>query len=348
MNEFGRLVTSVAAIILVAICGPLAAQDLEGTLVVANRSGGSISFIDLPTGVELARHPIGPRVPHELAISPNGRIALSSNYGTGNNPGSTVLVFDVPSATLIGEIDLGPNTRPHSLAFLPDGRRAVATMERAGAIALIDVLDRRIIDTFAAGGEDNHMVRVSPDGNTAYAAGRGGAGTLSIIDLTGASDTVVVETGAGAEGLAVSPDGSEVWVANRLANSISVVDTRRGRVSTTIEDQGFVGRVEISAAGRVLIPTGGAPGQSEPQVLSIYDVDSDQLIEQHVAREATDGPGGYSIHIVGEIVFAADRGTNRLLIYDLDDFPSSQVLIEGHDAPDGIAYSPLRMNVLTQ
>ena len=30
---------------------------LEGTLIVANRIGGSVSFIDLPSGVELARHP---------------------------------------------------------------------------------------------------------------------------------------------------------------------------------------------------------------------------------------------------------------------------------------------------
>ncbi len=347
MSSFGRLASSVAALLIIAAHGPLRAQDLSGTLVVANRSGGSISFIDLPTGIEMARHPIGPRVPHELAISPNGRIALSSEYGTGDNPGTTVFVFDVPSATLIGEIDLGPDSRPHSMDFLPDGRRAVVTMERVGAVALVDVFDRRIIDVFPAGGSDNHMVRVSPDGSTAYASGRGGAGTLSIIDLTGERDTVVVQTGAGAEGLAVSPDGSEVWVANRNANTVSVVDTRRRRVAATIEDQGFPGRIEISAAGRVLIPAGSAPGQPAAQVLRIFDVASDRLIAEQVVREAV-GAGGFSIHIAGELAFAADRGTNRLLIFDLDDFPASSVLIEGHDGPDGLVYSPLRMNVLNQ
>ncbi len=348
MSERKRRATQLAALVAFATAGPLAAQELEGTLIVANRIGGSVSFIDLPSGVELARHPIGAVVPHEMAISPNGRVALTSRYGTGDNPGSTVLIFDVPSAALIGEIELGPNTRPHSLDFLPDGRRAVVSMERASSIALVDVFDRRVIDTFEVGGEDNHMVRVSPDGNTAYAAGRGGTGTLSIVDLTGERETVVLETGEGAEGMAVSPDGSEVWVANRRAQSVSVIDTRRRRVSRTIEGQGYVGRVEISDGGRVLIPSGGVPGQPSPQELRIYDVGSDELIAQEVVRAAVQSPGGYSIHIVGEFVYAADRGTNQLVTFDLDEFPASNLLLDSHDGPDGLVYSPLRMNVVTQ
>ena len=36
------------------------AMASDGTLLVANRTGGSISFIDLVTGVEIARVPVGP------------------------------------------------------------------------------------------------------------------------------------------------------------------------------------------------------------------------------------------------------------------------------------------------
>jgi YVTN family beta-propeller protein len=339
---------SAAALIVSVLCASLQAQEIQGTLVVANRAGGSVSFIDLPTGVELARHPIGPRVPHELAISPNRRLVLTSNYGTGEHPGSSVLVFDVPAAALIGTIDLGPETRPHSLAFLPDGRRAVASMERAGAIALIDVFDRRIVDTFAVGGEDNHMVRVSPDGRTAYVAGRGGNGTLSIVDLTGERETVVLETGAGAEGLAVTHDGREVWVANRLANSVSVVDAQRRTVTRTIRELGFVGRVAASAAGRVVVASGGGQAAPAPQRLLVFAAGSERLIAEHVARDAGSPPGPFSLHIDGELLFVADGATGNLVVYDLDEFPSSRVIAEGQDRPDGLVYSHLRMNVLTR
>lgn len=324
------------------------AQPDEGTLVVVNRDGGSVSFIDMQTGLEMARHPIGARVPHELAISPNGRTVISSEYGTGTNPGTKLQIFDVPSASLLGEIDLGPETRPHSFVFLPDGRRAVVTMELAGAIALVDILDRRVIDSFPVGGSGNHMVRLSSDGNTAYVAGRGGVGTLSIVDLTGDNELVVIETGAGAEGLALSPDGSEVWVGNRGAYNLSVIDTRSQRVIDTIDLEGAPVRVEISAAGRVVVPTGGTLGQATAPGLSILDLETHERIDRYQEPEVADGPGGFPIHLVGETLIAGDRTAGLVLAFDLDDFPSSKVVARGLNNPDGIVYSPLRMSVFSQ
>ena len=338
----------VFACVAILLSHNLNAQEHEGTLVIVNRDGGSISFIDLPSGVEMARHPVGPRVPHELAISPNGRTAISSEYGTGDNPGSKLLIFDVPSASLIGEIELGPETRPHSFAFLPDGRRAVTSMERAGAIALVDVIDRRIIDTFPVGGSDNHMVRLSPDGNTAYVAGRGGVGTLSIVDLTGERELAVIEAGEGAEGLAVSPDGSQVWVGNRDDETVTVIDTRRRRVIDTIDLGASPIRIEISDAGRVVVPTGGGFGVVAPPGLAVFDLDSRELIGREVVREAREGPGGFAVHIVDEFVYGGDRAENSVLLFDLDDISSPRLLFTGLNNPDGIVYSPLRMNVLTQ
>lgn len=321
---------------------------LQGTLVVANRRGGSLSFIDLPSGVEMARHPIGSRIPHEVAVSPNGRLAVTSEYGGNDDPGTKVLIFDVAEARLLGDIDLGPQTRPHSLAFLPDSRRAVVTMERADAIALIDVVDRRVVETFAAGGSDNHMVRVSPDGDTAYVSGRAGEGTLSIIDLTGVRETAVVVTGAGAEGLAVSPDGSEVWVANRRDQSVAIVDTRTRSIAQKIDSAPFVGRAEISASGRVLVPNGSFGGESAPQQLTLYDLSSRRQLARHRVREAQDNTGGFNIHIVGETAFVSDRTSGAIEIYDLANFPASTVLFAEHDAPDGMAWSPVRMNAVTR
>lgn len=324
------------------------AQPDEGTLVVVNRDGGSVSFIDVQLGLEMARHPIGPRVPHELAISPNGRTVISSEYGTGSNPGTTLQIFDVPSASLLGEIDLGPETRPHSFVFLPDGRRAVATMELANTIALVDVLDRRILDTFPVGGSGNHMVRLSSDGNTAYVTGREGVGTLSIVDLTGERELTVIETDVGAEGLAVSPDGSEVWVGNRGAANVSVIDTLSRSIVDTIDLEGAPVRVEISAAGRVVIPTGGMLGQATAPGLSIFDLETRDRIGRYMEPQVADGPGGFPIHLAGETLIAGDRAAGLVLAFDLDNFPSSKVVANGLNNPDGIVYSPLRMSVFSQ
>lgn len=338
-----------APITLIAALAPGAAvhaQAPSGTLLVANRDGGSVSFFDVETRVELARLPIGPRIPHEIAVSPDGTLALASEYGSGADPGRTLLVIDVPSASYRGRIDLGPESRPHSFDFLPDGRRAVATMELSSRVALVDVIARNVVRMLPTGGEDSHMVRVSPDGERAYVTSRGGAGTLSVIDLSGESEPVVIETGPGAEGLAVSPSGDEVWVVNRRDASISIVDTRSLEVVAEIEAPPFAGRAEISGAGRVLVPNGSFGGSEAAQNLTLYDLETRERIAQHEVRPAEDAGGGFGIHIVNETAFVSDRSSGAISIYDLASFPQSQVLTTGHDNPDGLGFSPLRLDVL--
>jgi len=349
-----RMPAVVAVLVAVLAGAQVSAQQLEGTLVVANRAGGSVSFIDVGTGIEMARHPVGPRIPHEIAISPDGRLAMSSEYGGVQNPGRTLLVFDIATATLLGEIDLGPDSRPHSFAFLPDNRRAVATMELSDELALVDVETFQVIDTFPTGGREGHMVRLSPDGTTAYVTSRGAEGTLSIIDLTGTERTVVLATGLGAEGLAVTADGREVWVVNRRAASISIVHAAAREVAATIDAPPFAGRAAIAESGFAIVANGSFGGEATEQRLSVFDVDSRREVAHIAAHAAGDSRGGFNLSIAGEHAFVSDRTSNSIAIYDLSALRSvgqlapGAVLITEHDNPDGLGYSPLRMLVLNR
>ena len=229
--------------------GVMVQSGQKGTLLVVNRTGGSISLFDLNTSVEMARVPIGPVIPHEVAVSPDGRLAMTGEYGPNDNPGRHLVVIDVAEGRQAGRIDLGPQSRPHSIMFMKDGRRAVATLELSDRVALVDVVARKVIRTYPTGGREGHMVRLSPDGTRAYVTSRGAAGTLSVIALEGDQAPVVIPTGEGAEGLAVSPDGSEVWVVNRLAGTISIVDTRSLEVTATLDVPPDARRAEISVGG---------------------------------------------------------------------------------------------------
>jgi DNA-binding beta-propeller fold protein YncE len=163
-------------VMLLATSAGVIAQDAQkGTLLVVNRTGGSISLFDLGTSVEMARVPIGPVIPHEVAVSPNGRLALTSEYGPNDNPGRHLVVIDVAEGRQAGRIDLGPQSRPHSIVFMKDGRRAVATLELSDRVALVDVLGQKVIRTYPTGGREGHMVRLSPDGTRAYVTSRGAA-----------------------------------------------------------------------------------------------------------------------------------------------------------------------------
>lgn len=320
-----------------------AAAPPSGTLIVANREGGSISMLDLDTGVEIARLPIGPRIPHEVAVSPDGRTVLTGEYGTGDRPGQHLVVIDVVDARITGRIDLGPRSRPHSMAFLPDGRRAVATMELSDRLALVDTVDMRVLRTFATGGREGHMVRLHPSGEFAYVTSRGAEGTLSVISLREELPPVVVPTGEGAEGLAVTPDGTEVWVVDRVASTISIVNTALEEVVTTIQGREGGRRAEISAAGRALVPSTTA-GSNAETYLTVYDVGDRRVVAE---RRVDGGAGGVAIHIVGEHAFVADRVANTVAYYALDALDRSpEIIATGRDDPDGMVYTPVRVGVL--
>ena len=324
------------------------ALALEGTLLVSNRSGGSISFIDLTTGVEIARVPIGPIIPHEVAVSPDGRLALTSEYGPNSNPGRHVILIDVATASIVGRIDLGPNSRPHTARFLPDGRHAVATMQDSDQLALLDLNSMQVVRRYPTGGREGHMVRLSPDGSRAYVTSRGAEGTLSVIFLNEERAPVVIETGPGAEGLSVAPDGSEVWVANRSVESISIIDTESLEVVATLASRRFAGRIEIGPDWRAIVPNGGGGGPPVLQYLRVFDVKSREMLTEAPLSDGQPGDGNFGVLIHDGLAFASHPDAGTIQTFDLDAMSTREVLVMNHDAPDGLAWTPIRVNVMTR
>jgi YVTN family beta-propeller protein len=320
----------------------LEASTLVGTLLVANKSGDSVSFIDLDSGREAARVPVG-RAPHELAVSPDGRMALVGEYGPEDEHGRTVAILDVASATVADRIDVGPDSRPHSMAFL-HGNRAVVTLQDSDTLAIVDLDSRAIERTLRTGGRESHMVRLSPDSRHAFVTSRLEEGTLSILDLEGDAPTRVLETGAGAEGLAVTPDGREVWVLDREAGTISIVDTVRGVVADKVPSRMQSNRIAISRAGEAIV-TNGTSGEAMVQYVSVFDVATRQKRRELPLRGGEPAKGAFGIWIQDRTAFISDTDGGRVLAFDLDAWGEPRVLIEGleKERPDGMGWSPVRV-----
>ena len=328
-----------------AIAAPAVAQ--QGTLLVANRAGGSVSFIDLPTGLEIARVPIGSVIPHEVDVSADGRRALTTEYGSDDDRGRHVVLIDVASAAVVSRIDLGPDSRPHTALFLPDGRHAVATMQDSDQLALIDLDAGEVVRTYPTGGREGHMVRLSPDGSRAYVTSRGTEGTLSVIFLEEERPPVVIATGLGAEGLDVTADGGEVWVANRGETSISVIDTRSHEVVATLDSRPFAGRIEMGPDGYAIVPNGGR-GSRVPQYLRLWDVKARRLVTEVPIRDGESQGGNFGVLIQDGTAFVSDPTAGTIQVFDLDGLTGRRLLMVEHDAPDGLAWSPIRVDVLTR
>ena len=338
--------SAVAVLLLsLAIAAPAVAQ--QGTLLVANRSGGSVSFIDLPTGLEIARVPIGSVIAHEVDVSADGRRALTTEYGSDDDRGRHVVLIDVASAAVVSRIDLGPDSRPHTALFLPDGRHAVATMQDSDQLALVDLDAGEVVRTYPTGGREGHKVRLSPDGSRAYVTSRGTEGTLSVIFLEEERPPVVIATGLGAEGLDVTADGGEVWVANRGETSISVIDTRSHEVVATLDSRPFAGRIEMGPDGYAIVPNGGR-GSRVPHYLRLWDVRARRLVTEVPIRDGAPQGGNFGVLIRDGTAFVSDPTAGTIQVFDLDGLTGRRLLMVEHDAPDGLAWSPIRVDVLAR
>jgi YVTN family beta-propeller protein len=334
--------------LLISLLATLSVSALaaDGTLLVANRSGGSVSLIDLPTATEIARLPIGPVIPHEMAASPDGRWAVTGEYGGGNNPGRHLVVIDVAAAEIVSRIDLGPDSRPHSVQFLSDNRHVIATMEQSDSLALVDIIEGEVLRTWPTGGRDSHMVRLSPDQARAYVASRGGEGTLSVVWLNEERPPVVIPTGEGAEGIAVSPDGKQIWVANRGAQTISVVNADTLEITATIEGP-TTNRIEFLPDGRAVIP-GGPAADDSARYVTIYDGESLHVASVLELSGGSAAGTGVRLLAADDVLFFADSAMDEIALFDPAGGTSPERIMINTDNPDGMAWSPLRVRVLQE
>ncbi len=106
------------------------------------------------------------------------------------------------------------------------------------SISVIDTATNTVVDTISTGTASPNGIALSPDGETLYtSASDAGAWELLVIDLETGSIVASPPVGDFAEGLAITPDGSRVYVAEQATDSVSVLDTS----TNTIIDSIFTG-----------------------------------------------------------------------------------------------------------
>jgi DNA-binding beta-propeller fold protein YncE len=316
------------------------------TLVVANKAEATLSLVDLAGGEVVATLPTG-QGPHEVGISPDGRFALVTDYGTGQAPGSTLTLVDVAAAAVVRTIELGEYRRPHGVVWL-DGRRALVTAEANQALLEIDVQAGTVLRALPTDQEVSHMVVATPDGARAFVANIG-SGTVTAIDLAEGWKRAHAVTGAGAEGIALAAGGREVWVTNRAADTLTVLDARTLDRLAEIESPGFPIRATATARGQILVTRARAGD------LVVYDAATRaevRTVAFDLRALAPEGrlfggafgdssvPIGVVVDGAGERAFVAHANADVVTEVDLATGEILRTLRAGKE-PDGMGWTPV-------
>ena len=304
-----------------------------GNLLVANQWSSTGSIIELSTGT-VTSFDAGTE-PHDVAVSPDGRWGVLSNFGPGNSPnfrGNRLIIVDMAAKKVVRTINLGDYRGLHDVLFRPGApTRVVVTAQTSRRIVEVDIAAGTVVGAAETRGDRSHTLAITRDGRFAFTTNEG-TSTVSKMDLTTHSFVATFPATENVEGIGVSADGKDLWVGSMAIGAVQVFDTESGKVVATLPQFRYPVRVVVSPDGRRVVI-------SDPGCKAVVIADAGTRKIVRVIRVNAE------TFLVGEIApdsrvaFAASGGAGRVVSLDLETGRRIAEYQTGRH-PDGIAWGP--------
>ncbi|WP_319436181.1 beta-propeller fold lactonase family protein [Mycobacterium sp. RTGN5] len=295
-------------------------------LYVTNLNDNTVSVIDTATNRVTATIPVG-KAPEGVAVSPNGTVYVTNiSDGTVSVLGGGNAVTKTISVPGCGGCTGGPG--PNAVAFSSNGRYAYVAKvppnnTRYGTVSVVDTLTSAVITGITVGPAGTYPQDVAyaytSSGERLYVANvgpTGSYGTVSVIGITYNGSTTPTLTPAatinvGTKGnfpvaLAVSPDGSHVYVVNNSDGTVSVINTATNSVTATIPVGSGPQQVAVSPDGTRVYVTNGASN-----TVSVINTSTNTVTN---TIEVGTLPDGIAVSPDGQHIYVANSGSNTVSV----------------------------------
>lgn len=192
------------------------------------------SKVSIPTG----------GTPVVVGLDPAGTFAYVSNMG------GWLDIINVGTNTIVKQLPV-PNA--HALAVSPSGDRVYVT-STAGMVYRVSTSSRTIVDSVAVpGGPWGIAFRATATDSLMYVTARDG-GTVTEIDMKTNAVKRTFIVGGRPHGIAISPDGQTLYVADNSDGRVKVVNISSGVVSPGVALYGAFG-IALSPDGSTIFVT---------------------------------------------------------------------------------------------
>ena len=160
-----------------------------------------------------------------------------SRIFTTNITSATVSIFE----KIVPRIPVGPpGTQPapqwnqtiidvgngdEGFDVTPDGKELWTANAQDGTISIINIADKKVVQTLAANVRGANRLKFTPDGKLAFVSALAGPDVV-VLDVSARREVKRIPVGHGAAGIQMQPDGSRAFVACTPDNYVAVIDRK--------------------------------------------------------------------------------------------------------------------------
>jgi DNA-binding beta-propeller fold protein YncE len=320
------------SLLLSLIPAGLSAQSL----LVVNQGDATVSIVDPVAAREVATIPEKTTGVHghEIAASADGRTAFVPIYGsTGvGKPGidgHDMLVVDLASRAIVGDLDFGHGVRPHYPVLDPVSGLLYVTTELDKTVTVIDPRTRKIVGAIPTGQEESHMLALSHDGKRGYTANVG-PGTVSALDLVAKKTIAVIPVSGMVQRVSISMDDKLVFTSDQTKPQLAVIDTATNQVKTWVPLPGLGYGTAATPDGRSLLVAVPSTNQ-----VAVVDLGSMQVARR---IDVANLPQEILIRPDGKVAYVSCAASAKVAAIDLTNW-SVQKLIDTGKFADGLGWA---------
>jgi YVTN family beta-propeller protein len=291
-------------------------------LVAVDKVGGKVRLYEPGTYQEMAAIEVE-KLPHEVAISPDHRIAYVSIYGAGifgnnPNPAQTIAVIDLDQRKQVDTISVAPYFAPHGIMVSATGKLWVSC-DASAKLIVVNPETRAIEEAFDTGSFGSHWIALTPDGAKVYISNK--TDSVGVFDVATRRLTATIALPSekqGTEGIAASPDGTRVLVVDNFDARVHVIDAARDAIIDSIALAGNPPtnpkrsrnmRVRYSLDGRHVLTSNYASG-----VIYVHEADD---LRRQTPLIVAKGPMGFAFAPDGNLAIVANHDSGIATVIDL-------------------------------
>lgn len=214
------------------------------TLIIAMSGSNELVLIDRIAGTEKQR--MAASDPYQIGFSPDGKWFVAASLRLDRidiyNAQTYEVVHRLPAATM-----------PSHIAFSRDSNIAYVTLQGTSSLVAIDLASGKELWTVPTGPQPAGIL-TRPGGT--LLVGVMGADYIAEFDPHDGALIRRVKTAPGAHNFLAAPDGKTLYVSNRVAGTISVLDAETLAVTGSIAVPGGPDDMALSPDGQELWVTG--------------------------------------------------------------------------------------------